>query len=85
VSRVRSNRPVMLHHSSDGVTENLRMIRPCADLAETEGTCPGEGVRCRTIRPTILIPRLFRDNGQRRSPAWLCAERPLDSGFAAQV
>src|ERR1700733_16009 len=31
----------MLHHSSEGVTENLRMIRPCAVLAETEGTCPG--------------------------------------------
>jgi hypothetical protein len=30
-----------LHHSAGTVAENLFMIRGCAVLAETEGTCPG--------------------------------------------
>jgi hypothetical protein len=32
-----------LHESPRGVAENLHMIRPCAAIAETEGTCPGDG------------------------------------------
>jgi hypothetical protein len=42
-----------LHHSRGKVTENLRMIRPCAAIAETEGTCPG------SARAYVCLKRLL--------------------------
>jgi hypothetical protein len=35
-----------LHHPFGAVAENLRMIRPCAAVAETEGTCPSSARAC---------------------------------------
>jgi hypothetical protein len=50
-----------LHHSMDRVAENLRMIRPCAAIAETEGTCH-HSARTLASRNRLIWRKLLRTN-----------------------
>ena len=53
--------PETLHQGLAGVAENLCMVCPCAAIAETEGTCPGDTRRVRIIPAggNSLIHRFF--------------------------